>query len=73
MQFSSDPAKQRFAFKTPPAVGATTPISFAVVGDLGQTGNSSDTVDGMYKLAVQDKVGRGHLSPRSESADVMAR
>jgi len=35
------------AFKTAPAVGAES-ITFAVVADLGQTANSTETVDSMY-------------------------
>ena len=38
---------QTFSFKTPPAVGATASLKIAVVGDLGQTENSSATVDMM--------------------------
>ena len=36
---------QTFSFKTPPAPGASSSLKLAVVGDLGQTENSSATVD----------------------------
>ena len=52
--FSDDTADQSFGFTTPPAKGADVPLTFAVVGDLGQTGNSSATVDGIYAHAVGD-------------------
>ena len=36
-----------FSFTTPPAVGPSVPTWFGVVGDLGQTSNSSNTVTGL--------------------------
>jgi hypothetical protein len=54
--FSDDAGAQSFGFTTPPAVGADVPVTFSVVGDLGQTGNSSATLDGIYSHAVANKV-----------------
>jgi len=54
--FSDDIDNQDFSFTTPPAPGSDNPITFAVVGDLGQTGNSSETIDGIYARAVTNKV-----------------
>jgi len=43
-----------YSFTTPPAVGAQT-IKFGVVADLGQTANSTETLDGLGK-GVTDKL-----------------
>lgn len=40
-----------FSFRTPPAPGAPR-VSFGVVGDLGQTSNSSATIDGLRAAAA---------------------
>lgn len=53
--FEDDAEGKKFGFSTPPAVESSSHIKFAVVGDLGQTGNSSNTVDGIAKLAVGDE------------------
>lgn len=53
--FEDDDDNLSFGFKMPPAVDPDAPITFAVVGDLGQTGNSSQTVDGLYAKAVDGK------------------
>ena len=50
-QISGDTVTRRF--KMPPAVG-TPAISFGVVADLGQTANSTETVDSLYRHAVTD-------------------
>ena len=41
---------KQFSFKTPPAVGRKEALKLLVVGDLGQTENSSSTMDNMQKL-----------------------
>ena len=42
-----DPDGRTFGFTSPPAAGSKT-ITFGVVGDLGQTTNASETVDGLH-------------------------
>jgi hypothetical protein len=44
-EYTCGTSDKSFSFKTPPAVGATQSIKLAVVGDLGQTHNSSATID----------------------------
>jgi hypothetical protein len=44
-EYTVGTSSKSFSFKTPPAVSATSSIKLAVVGDLGQTQNSSATVD----------------------------
>ena len=55
-EYTCGTSDRTFSFKTPPAVGGTQSIKLAVVGDLGQTHNSSATLDLMEAALVAGDV-----------------
>ena len=55
-EYTCGTGDKTFTFKTPPAVGGTKSIKLAVVGDLGQTHNSSATIDLMEAALTAGEV-----------------
>ncbi|KAJ7553476.1 hypothetical protein O6H91_06G099700 [Diphasiastrum complanatum] len=51
-----------FSFKTPPPAGPHVPITFAVVGDLGQTEWTQSTIDHIQKMDHDVLLNAGDLS-----------
>ncbi|CAM6102604.1 unnamed protein product [Calypogeia fissa] len=51
-----------FSFKTPPPAGPNVPITFAVVGDLGQTANTQSTLDHIQQSSYDVLILPGDLS-----------
>jgi hypothetical protein len=57
-----DAAPRTFTFTTPPEAGPDEEITFGVVGDLGQTVNSTATIKGLAGLAPDAILHLGDLS-----------